>query len=163
MTTGAASNPNPGVAETIEVTATASIFPNPFDLFRFIDDVAGFDPESEADFLTFVRNLIPGLDDNFDSIDGVLGAAAELALSSGDFFGDGNQASHFLGDAISGVNLGILDPTLASGLSFDLTEADLRVFDLIGFDITFIPEPGTALCLAGLSVLLGRRRGRHAA
>lgn len=52
----------------------------------------------------------------------------------GPFFSDGNQASHFKADEITGLNIGIMDPTLASGVSAAATKTDLRVLGLLGWD-----------------------------
>ena len=58
----------------------------------------------------------------------------------------------------------MMDPTLAPGQIFPLSANDLRAFDLIGYEISQIPEAGAwlfgavAMCLGGLSIAWQRRR-----
>jgi len=69
-----------------------------------------------------------------------------LALSTGrpdGTGGDDNQASHWQDDAISGSRIGIMDPTLASGVRSELTAADLSAFGFLGFAIVDGSTPAT--------------------
>ena len=53
----------------------------------------------------------------------------------------------------------MMDPTLASGQIFRISNADLRALDLIGWDTAAVPEPGSFLLIAGgLAALVVRRR-----
>ena len=49
--------------------------------------------------------------------------------------GDEQQASHWKDDALSGVRIGIMDPTLSSGVRTELTANDLSAFAIIGYNI----------------------------
>ena len=75
---------------------------------------------------------------------------------------DGRQASHWKADELTGALIGLMDPTLANGVSYSATEADFRALDLIGYDIAAIPEPNRgAMLVLGLAVfgLVRLRRG----
>lgn len=86
------------------------------------------------------------------SLDG--GASALQAFSTGQFNGDGSQASHF-----SGSNTVLMGPFVPYGQSYDATTTDLLAMDAIGWDVTAVPEPQTyALLLSGLAVLGWARR-----
>lgn len=61
--------------------------------------------------------------------------AQDLALSTGALLGDGAQASHWKADELSGVFIGVMDPTIAPGQREELTANDLRAFDLMGWDV----------------------------
>lgn len=52
-------------------------------------------------------------------------------FSTGRNFGDGRQASHWKDDR----GLGIMDPTVAPGESPPITALDLRLFDVVGWDL----------------------------
>jgi hypothetical protein len=105
------------------------------------------------------------------SVDG--GASCSGLLSTGRTNGDGRQASHWKDDSLLGTStpLGIMDPTVASASSnvpvLVITDLDLLAFDVIGYNVTTIPEPSTwALMLTGagfLSVAVRRRRKTQAA
>ncbi|MCP4042150.1 MAG: hypothetical protein GY731_09385 [Gammaproteobacteria bacterium] len=127
---------------------SGTIAPTLLDLFRF---GPGYNPSNAAEFATAVRNLIPGEATFFDD------AVDEYLFSTGVTQGDGSQASHWK-DTDS---IGILDPTLAYGQVFNVSEADLRALDLIGYDITAIPlPPGLILFSSALFMLayLNNRR-----
>ena len=138
------------------------ISPTILDLYRFTDDTAD-DPESFAEFTTAPRQLTPGIEAIFDEIDNEV--QFSTGVETGNFPNvDGQQGSHWK-DASPGtrnrspVLLGVLDPTLAPGQVFPITKADLRAFDLIGYEIAFIPEPVAAtLMLLASTPLLRRRR-----
>ena len=88
--------------------------------------------------------------DKYFSIDG--GATAGPLFSTGTTFGDGRQASHWK----DGLGIGLLDPTAARGELLSISANDLRALDVLGYDVTPIPEPSqyamllAALGLAGL-------------
>ena len=119
----------------------ALLSPRTLDMFRFADGVAGQDPDSATDFATFARNMVPGTEAVTDQVLNWTGSdPVEWAMSTGANNGDGRQASHWKDNGITGNLIGMLDPTLAFGQTFNITNADLRALDLIGYDIA---RPGT--------------------
>ena len=114
----------------------ARISPSVLDLYRFEEDTQ-YDPESAADFATFPRSLVPGVETVMDQIASKGAAAAENRMSTGAYTGDGRQASHWKDGDLTGQIVGILDPTLAYGQIISVAAADLRALDLMGYDIVF--------------------------
>jgi hypothetical protein len=132
---------------------SGALSPMVFDLFRFAGGGA-LDPSDLAQFTSFPRFLDSGGSAIFDTLEN------EWALSTGVFTGDGRQASHWIDGPPSVQSIGAMDPTLAYGQVFGLTSADLRVLDLIGYNV--IPEPSSALILlSALTFALLRRRHGH--
>ena len=82
------------------------------------------------------------------SLDG--GASAIQPFSTGQYNGDGRQASHFANGTAT-----LLRPVVPFGQSYDASTADLLAVDAIGWNLTTaVPEPQTyALLLSGLAVL----------
>jgi len=130
------------------------------DMFKFADDEPDWDPSDTSEFTDFPRLLAPGVTAVFDQITPADGSAAETGLSEGYFNGDGRQASHWKDNNITGVLIGMMDPTLNYGQIFPLTDSDLRSLDLIGYEI-IVPEPATVtLLVVGGAMVLTRRRRR---
>ncbi len=94
------------------------------------------------------------------SLDGGATVLIADAWSTGYFFGDGRQASHWRDD----LGIGILDPTAAPpGNQMFVTVNDLQALDVIGWDPVAVPEPSTwALAAAGLTTAVVVRRRRRA-
>ena len=119
------------------------------DLFRCSDasKQAGADLDWSADTRT-----------KYFSLDRCQSTLATFA--TGVDFGDGDQASHWTDN----LGLGILDPTASDGETLKISQLDLTMFDVIGFDLADaadVPEPGTiALFLLGVAGLAGARRRR---
>ncbi|MCH7224873.1 NF038122 family metalloprotease [Haloferula sp. A504] len=128
------------------------VTPRVLDLFRF---AAGTEPGDATSFTTATRMLEPGVEATFS--DTVL----EGAMSTGRNTGDGQQASHWKDNNLTGLPLiGVMDPTLAPQQVEGLSLLDLRTLDVIGYDISFVPEPSSLwLALGGLVLCLRRRRG----
>jgi hypothetical protein len=87
-------------------------------------------------------------------------------LSTGAFNGDLRQASHWKDDTLTGLTLGIMDPTRSGFMggvtNLNLTPLDRIAFDVMGYD-TYVPEPATwAMMIAGfgLAGAAVRRRRR---
>jgi len=126
---------------------TWNIIPSTLDLYRFWDG-SSYDPATIAEFTTDPRNLVPGYAAVFDDL------THEWAMSTGAYYGDGNQASHWKDNGLTGFLIGLMDPTLAYGQIINLTEADLRALDLIGYDTRRVPLPTSILLLGtGLACL----------
>lgn len=88
------------------------------------------------------------------SVDGGL---TQVALfSNGIVYGDGQQASHWKDN----LGIGIMDPTAGFGERLDISNNDLRAFDVLGY--TVVPEPSTGLLFcAGLLFLIRRKAAAH--
>ena len=131
---------------------TGPITPFLLDLYRFDSQDL---PANAAQFTLAPRNLTTSGSAYFsDTTD-------TYAFSTGKTQGDRRQASHWKDDALTGNYIGIMDPTLSSGVSRSITSADIRALELIGFDEA--PEPGT-IGLAGVALaalLAGGRRQRR--
>lgn len=120
------------------------------DLFRFAS--AGR-PTNEAEFTSGVRELTPGVPAGFfDGTD-------FHEMSTGLALGDGRQAAHWKDGDLTGTLVGSMDPTINYGQIFTPSIADLRALDLIGYDISPVPEPGLAWG-AVLMVFASTRRRR---
>ncbi len=66
------------------------------------------------------------------------GGGVELGLSTGrgdSTGGDENQASHWKDDALTGLYLGVMDPTASNGQREQITQNDLHAFDTIGYRV----------------------------
>ena len=101
-----------------------------WDLFRFR-------PGTGAAFATSPRILSSGGDQVFSR-----GSADIAALSTGrpnGSGGDGNQASHWKDDFLTGQYIGIMDPTLSFGAHAVVTYPDLLVLDAIGYTVNQNP------------------------
>jgi hypothetical protein len=103
--------------------------PTPLDLFRFADGSVD-DPTTTQQFTAAGRSLRPGSPDVFDDL------TAEYRMSTGFSKGDGRQASHWKDDALTGVYIGLMDPTRSPRTILELTAADARALDVIGWDIS---------------------------
>ena len=141
-----------GAAEGVGELDRFALF-STFDLYRRSGAAFLEDPDA--------LDLSTG-DDVFFSIDRILGNEDDLPLQTGAFngttaFSNGiaRQASHLA----DGLDLGILDPTAAPGELLGITENDILLLDVIGFDVAplnvAVPEPGSLLlfsivCLASL-------------
>jgi hypothetical protein len=58
--------------------------------------------------------------------------------------GDGRQSSHWKADELSGVHVGIMDPTISNGVRQNPTENDFSTLETLGWDLTGnapIPPP----------------------
>jgi hypothetical protein len=141
--------------DTIDVmrhnSQTGSVSITPLDLFRFQDNVSGKDPATAAQFTSYARYLSTGGSAILDDL------STERALSTGRYFGDGLEASHWKDDAITGKLIGLMDPSLNTGIIETISAADVRALDLIGY--TVVPEPGTfAIALVAAPLMLRRVR-----
>jgi hypothetical protein len=113
------------------------------DLYRYSEDSVFFGTVFLGDP---IRDLATGEPSTgvYFSLDGGLtpvSLAPYSIFSTGDFNGDGNQASHWKDN----LGIGLMDPTLGSGELGVLSSLDLLAFDVIGWDrvVAEVPEPGT--------------------
>lgn len=109
------------------------ITPGVMDFFRFADDVPGRDPETAADFRYVPRSLESGVEAVMDD------TVREYNMGTGSLTGDLTQASHWKDDFYTGTTIGIMDPTLSTGVATPISLADLWALDLIGYDINLAP------------------------
>ncbi|MEO8616880.1 MAG: NF038122 family metalloprotease [Luteolibacter sp.] len=128
-----------------------SISPYVLDLFRFRNGAAS-DPSTLAEFTNNARDLVPGQPGIFDDLN------HEWLMSTGLNAGDGRQASHWKADELTGNLIGIMDPTLATGVFYGVSFADLRALDLIGYDIIPEASPVVLCAIAGAFFLTRRNR-----
>ncbi len=139
------------IVDAVDGAAGGAVSPRILDLFRFPD---GDIPRDAVEFTTAPRELRPGRAAvTSDTV-------SDFPMSTGVNGGDGRQASHFKDDAFAGVeHIGILDPTLTLGQAFEVTAADLRALDLIGYEVAVVPlPPAWILMLPAVLMLPGRRR-----
>ncbi len=106
---------------------------NVWDFFRFVPGAA------LCNFTTAQRRLNAGGEQVF------FAGCSELGLSTGTDSqgGDGNQTSHWKADELTGINLGIMDPTIGRGKHFAINNNDLAVLDIIGHSTIDHPTPCT--------------------
>lgn len=136
---------------------TGEMHITPLDLFRFRDGVAGKDPTTLAEFTSFPRFLDTGGVAIFDDL------LTETSLGTGTLTGDGDEASHWKNDDLTGQLLGVMDGSIYGGQIHPITAADVRALDLIGYQRFVpipVPEPSSTLPLLAGVMLSGRRRRR---
>lgn len=109
---------------------TTTLRPTVLDLFRLLPGAAA------VNFTTATRLVTTG---DLQPTMAFWNGTEELLLSTGVNFGDGRQASHWKANELTGVLIGIMDPTLARGERLELSVNDLRAFGLIGWDVVMPP------------------------
>ncbi len=103
----------------------------PMDLLRITPG------EGPADFTAADRLLAPG---DLTPAHACFDGAVDLRFSEGLFFGDNSQASHWRDDALPPhFDFGLMDPSVVPGASRTLSSSDLRVLDLLGWDLASSP------------------------
>ena len=129
-------------------------FVTPFDLFRRSDASRA----ASASLGQTVIDWTAGTTAKYFAIDG---GSSTAFLSTGRIRGDGRQASHWKDGDLSGVTLGIMDPTFSAGQLGVISSLDLLAFDVIGYD-TSAPVPAPLPLLgAGSAVVWSRRLRRR--
>ncbi|MCI0389371.1 MAG: NF038122 family metalloprotease [Acidobacteria bacterium] len=109
--------------------------PEPLDLFRFRPGVT-FESFSSAP-----RILSQGGEHIF------FGSGPELPLSTARLDGtggDGRQAGHWKDGIFTGRYIGIMEANRAAGYRYEITDNDLRAFELIGYRTNPLPNPREA-------------------
>ncbi|HYC91388.1 MAG TPA: NF038122 family metalloprotease [Thermoanaerobaculia bacterium] len=100
--------------------------PTVFDFFRFRPGV------TSGTFSSAQRVQSSGGDQVFFAN----GTALPLSTGRPDGTGgDENQASHWKDDALSGVYIGIMDPTISPSVRTEITNNDLAAFGMMGYNI----------------------------
>lgn len=129
-------------------TVTSPVWPTTLDLFRF---APGNVPTTNGQFTTNTRMLASGNASFSDTIN-TWGMSTRT---------DGRQASHWKDNDLTSNFIGIMDPTLDFQQEWDITNADIRAFDLIGWDLQPVPEPATMVVLGiGALAMMRRKRAR---
>ena len=128
---------------------SAFTYVTPLDLYRYST-------------LSVANNALDWTADSrtkYFSLDG--GTTSLATFSTGVNYGDGRQASHWQDN----LGIGVMDPTAGSGELLAITANDIMAFDVIGYDLSSVPEPATFGVVAGLALLgIGtgsRMRRRH--
>ncbi|MES2289003.1 MAG: NF038122 family metalloprotease [Pseudomonadota bacterium] len=143
------------------------------DMFRYSNDPNNKVPGSDA-----VLDMTVGTN-SFFSVDGGKTALFGNTFATGQFNGDGRQASHWKDTPNCQVGNGIMDPTFCFGQMGTVTGLDLAAFDAIGWNLTTtatqnyqrtsaqiylaaIPEPATwAMMIAGFGFIGASMRVRR--
>ncbi|HPF37739.1 MAG TPA: NF038122 family metalloprotease [Phycisphaerae bacterium] len=117
--------------------------PTTMDIFRFRNSLSNttIDPDTLAQFSTATRDLTVNPNPISEFISGVGAEDVENRMSTGKFTGDGYQASHWKADNLTGVRIGMMEPSVGVQEVFTISDADLRMLDLIGYDIDFNVAP----------------------
>lgn len=103
--------------------ASTSLHASTMDLFRYSTQSQETGP-GVIDFTADSRN-------KYFSID--RGVTPLASFSKGRIHGDGNQASHW----IEGQGLGLMGPSITTGVASEITELDRRMFDVLGWNRNF--------------------------
>ena len=109
-----------------ELDASSPLAVSIWDLFRLR-------PGSTRDAFTSVERILSSGDQQV-----FFSGSSELALSTGrpdGSGGDGNQASHWKDDRVTGHATGVMDPTLDQGQHLIITSNDLLALDLFGYEL----------------------------
>ncbi|MBI1765090.1 MAG: choice-of-anchor D domain-containing protein [Acidobacteria bacterium] len=110
-----------------ELDSTIAASVTVLDIFRFRPGI------NLASFSSAQRILASGGTQVFFGDGGVeLGFSTGRADSTG---GDRNQASHWKANELTGVYIGVMDPTAARGERDQITQNDLNAFDTIGYRV----------------------------
>ncbi len=129
----------------------AGFYMAPLDLFRC--STASKAAGTALDFTEDTRTKYFSLNDCTTT------GAAQFADGTSATNGDGSQASHWK----NGLGLGIMNPTLTSGVVAAVSTNDLTALDAIGWNLSSAPEPAS-LALGGVWLAgLGFARRRAAA
>src|SRR5262245_47878010 len=115
-----------------EMGSSADPQPSIWDLFRIRPDAV------RSGFTTAQRILTAGGEQSF------FGGDSAVSLSTGrpdGSAGDGRHPSHWKDESLSGVYLGIMDPTIGFGDHYSITDNDTAVLNTIGYQAHGVNEP----------------------
>jgi hypothetical protein len=113
-----------------------------FDYFRFRPGI------TIGTFGTAQRILSSGGTQVYFTGTGTLNLSTGRADGTG---GDEQQASHWKDDALSGVRIGVMDPTLSKGVRSELTDADIQAFGMMGYNMVASGSPSTPAAPSNLT------------
>jgi hypothetical protein len=116
-----------------ELTPASPLAVGVWDIFRFRPGTADLN-----NFSTAQRILSSGGTQVHFSGGPELGLSTAKPDGTG---GDGNQASHWKADELSGSFVGVMDPTIARGQRYTMTDNDQNSIDAFGFTITATTTP----------------------
>ena len=134
-----------------------AIAPSTLDLFRFRSLPGPNNPRTPAAFSKSRRELRPSTPAIIDFVmsDGWSTLANEYPVELGEATGQieplvtfGYQASHWQNADLFGSSIGVMAPTLPLQTASPISNVDLRLFDLIGYDILPPGEPVDAPILS---------------
>lgn len=148
------------------------------DMFRYSTDPTGIAPGTGPSLDLSVGGT------KYFSVDGGTTALFGNTMSTGDYNGDGNQASHWKDTPGCATGNGIMDPTFCYGQMGTVTGLDLAAFDAMGWNLSvdalanngsyrqttsgiftafggIVPEPASwAMMVAGFGLIGGAMRRR---
>lgn len=138
--------------DILDTNSTTTFFADNVFTYRSVLDLYRY---SAASFASGVNDWTAGASAKYFSING--GTTSLGTFSTGTVHGDGRQASHWQDN----LGIGIMDPTAAAGENLHISGLDIRALDVIGWNITTVPEPASlALALAGLIGIFAAKRKR---
>jgi len=125
---------------------TGAVMLQPLDLFRLAPGAGA------TNFTTSPRILDPAVANQVFYDGGIYTrpdvtiaplTIGDIPLSTGRFNGDGQQASHWKDNGLLGImtEIGLLDPNFGTAQAGLITSADVRAFDLMGYDFQQKPKP----------------------
>ncbi len=126
-----------------ELDASSPLAVSVWDLFRLR-------PGSTLDAFASVQRILSSGDPQV-----YFSGSSELALSTGrpdGSGGDGNQASHWKDDRLTGHVIGVMDPTLDDGQHLAITSNDLLALDSFGYQLKTEPTNPDAPALSNVSL-----------
>ncbi len=108
-----------------------AVTPTPMDLFRLQP------AEGVVDFTSALRLFVPG---EWSPEHACFDGAVDLRFSEGLAHGDLSQASHWRDDLLPPFfDYGLMDPNVVPGALRELGTRDLRMLDLLGWDLVSTP------------------------
>src|SRR6266487_2034665 len=121
-----------------EMDSSIDVEPSIWDLFRVRPDAI------KSGFAAAQRIVSSGGDQSFYAGDVALSLSTGRPDGTG---GDSREASHWKDDNLTGVHIGIMDPTIGPGEHHFITDNDTAVLDAIGFRTSSMTQPPTLIPL----------------